>query len=159
MTIDFGEAVNGFTAGDVTVSGGTRSDFSGSDGDASYTLTVTPGGNADITVSVAANVATDLVGNANLAADDLVVGYGICGRTQQVQNGILAKIAGVSDCGSVTPAHLRGVRGSLLLFRTKGITSLQAGDFAGLRLDRRERVVVEQQHGPDVAASRACSRA
>ena len=131
VTIDFGEAVNGFTAGDVTVDGGARSSFSGSDGDARYTLTVTPGGNADITVSVAADVATDLVGNASLAADDLVVGYGICGRTQQVRDGILARIRGVSDCGSVTPAHLRGI-GGILNLSNKGITSLQAGDFAGL---------------------------
>ena len=131
VTIDFGEAVNGFTAGDVTVSGGIRSNFSGSDGDARYTLTVTPGGNADITVSVAANVATDRLGHANLAAGDLVVGYGICGRTQQVQDAILRATHGVSDCGSVTAAHLSGFTGAMNL-SNRGITSLQAGDFAGL---------------------------
>ena len=32
MTVDFGEAVTGFVVGDVTVSGGTKSNFSGADG-------------------------------------------------------------------------------------------------------------------------------
>ena len=77
MTINFGEAVNGFVVGDVSVSGGTPSNFSGSDGGSSFTVTVTPtsGSTSDITVSVAADVADDLAGNANLAADDLTVTY------------------------------------------------------------------------------------
>ena len=77
MTINFGEAVNGFVVGDVSVSGGTPSNFSGGDGDSRFTVTVTPtsGSTSDITVSVAADVADDLAGNANLAADDLTVTY------------------------------------------------------------------------------------
>ncbi len=55
---------------------------------------------------------------------------GICGRTQQIQDGILAAIAGVDDCALVTDTHLAGI--SLLSLSSKGITELKLGDFIGL---------------------------
>ena len=56
---------------------------------------------------------------------------GICGRTAVVRDAILAEIAGVTDCSKVTDAHLANVQPRLAL-NNKSITSLQAGDFAGL---------------------------
>ena len=56
---------------------------------------------------------------------------GICGRTEQVRDGIVALISGVSDCALVTDAHLAAITGTLSL-NTKGITALAAGDFDGL---------------------------
>ncbi len=56
-TFEFSEAVTDFVVGDVTVTGGTKSDFAG--GGSSYTLVVTPDGSEDVTVEVAANAATD----------------------------------------------------------------------------------------------------
>ena len=76
VTVTFDEAVNGFAAGDITVNGGTKSNFTGSDGDSRYTVTVTPGGIDDVTVSVAAGAATDLAGNTSVAAQDLTVPWG-----------------------------------------------------------------------------------
>ncbi len=55
---------------------------------------------------------------------------GICDRTQQVRDGILAKLADVSECEAVTVANLAGI--GRLDLDDKGITSLKAGDFAGL---------------------------
>ena len=55
---------------------------------------------------------------------------GICDRTQQVQDGILAKLADVAECEAVTVANLAGI--GRLDLDDKGITSLKAGDFAGL---------------------------
>ena len=55
---------------------------------------------------------------------------GICDRTQEVQDGILAKLADVSECEAVTVANLAGI--GRLDLDNKGITSLKAGDFAGL---------------------------
>ena len=56
---------------------------------------------------------------------------GICGRTQQVRDAILARIPGVSNCADVTAAHLAAIDGTLaLLF--KNITALSAEDFDGL---------------------------
>ncbi len=55
---------------------------------------------------------------------------GICGRTPQVRDAILARMHGISDCAAVTGAHLGAV--SVLGLRSKEITVLQPGDFAGL---------------------------
>ena len=55
---------------------------------------------------------------------------GICDRTQEVQDGILAAVSGVDECEAVTVANLAGIGG--LSIENKGVTSLKAGDFAGL---------------------------
>ncbi len=63
-TFTFNEAVNGFTASDVVVTGGTAagSFATGLDGDSVYTLVVTPDANSttSLTVDVPAGVVTDL---------------------------------------------------------------------------------------------------
>ncbi|MCP3925125.1 MAG: calcium-binding protein, partial [Desulfobacterales bacterium] len=75
-TFTFNEAVYGFTVGDVTVTGGTKAaNFAtGVDGSTVYTLVVTPDADSttNITVDVAANVATDAVGHDNTAATQSV---------------------------------------------------------------------------------------
>ncbi len=55
---------------------------------------------------------------------------GICGRTPQVRDAILARMHGISDCAAVTGTHLGAV--SILGLRSKEITVLQPGDFADL---------------------------
>ena len=60
---------------------------------------------------------------------------GICGRTQKIQDAILAEISDVDDCAAVTVANLASIT-TLGNFGfgtfNQGITSLQKGDFAGL---------------------------
>ena len=56
---------------------------------------------------------------------------GICGRTQKVQDAILAKLSDVTACGDVTDANLSGITGTLAL-SDMGVTTLKSGDFAGL---------------------------
>ncbi len=56
---------------------------------------------------------------------------GICGRTAVVRDAILAEIAGATDCSEVTAVHLANLQPRLTL-HNEGITSLHAGDFAGL---------------------------
>ena len=56
---------------------------------------------------------------------------GICARTQEVRDGILALISGVTDCAAVTEAQLASVTGQLDLANSN-IGTLQAGDFDGL---------------------------
>ena len=55
---------------------------------------------------------------------------GICDRTQQVQDAILAALADISDCAAVTAEHLTTI--SFLYLGRKGISALQSGDFDGL---------------------------
>jgi len=75
FTFTFSEPVNGFTVSDVVVTGGTKAvEFAtGGDGEAVFTLVVTPTANSTtpITVGVAAGKVTDTVlpvGNQNTAA-------------------------------------------------------------------------------------------
>ena len=56
---------------------------------------------------------------------------GICDRTQQVRDAILAKLADVSECANVTDTHLGGITGDLTL-SNQSISALKAGDFQGL---------------------------
>ena len=73
VTFAFSEAVNGFTANDITLDAGARvSSFTGSNGDPSYTATITPKTTSTVTISVAAEVATDTAGNDNEAASTTV---------------------------------------------------------------------------------------
>ena len=55
---------------------------------------------------------------------------GICDRTQQVQDAILAELADVDDCAVVTVANLAGL--TSLQVASQSIDSLKSGDFAGL---------------------------
>ncbi|MCO5101788.1 MAG: Ig-like domain-containing protein [Burkholderiaceae bacterium] len=68
FTFAFGEAVSGFTAGDVSVTNGTPGTFTQVSPSA-YTLVVTPtaGAEGNMTVSVDAGTFTDLAGNPNAA--------------------------------------------------------------------------------------------
>ncbi len=67
-------------------------------------------------------------------ADDLeltlAAPLGICGRTQEVQDAILALLSDVSDCADVTDAHLAGITKLVVSFTSA--TSIKSGDFAGL---------------------------
>ena len=60
---------------------------------------------------------------------------GICERTQQVRDALVAAVqendAAVTDCSLVTAAHLAGITGELRL-GNQGIEALKAGDFEGL---------------------------
>ena len=54
---------------------------------------------------------------------------GICERTPPVRYAIVAAVTAASDCSQVTEAHLAGMTGTL---EVNGLTSIAAGDFAGL---------------------------
>ena len=77
-TFTFSEAVSGFTADDITVANGTKGAFTAStvEGEVGkvFTLVVTPtaGFEGNVTVDVAAGVATDAAGNPNTAATQSV---------------------------------------------------------------------------------------
>jgi hypothetical protein len=73
FTVTFSEAVTGFVAGDVTVTNGTISGFSGSG--TTYTFNVTPAANGAVTVNVPANVAQDQASNGNTAAPVFSITY------------------------------------------------------------------------------------
>ena len=91
VTAMFSEPVSGFTLGGISVVNGTASNLSGSDGDSVYTFDVTPTSLGEVTVDIAADVATDGEGNPNSAAQQLSLGIpydfdgsGGIGRTETI---------------------------------------------------------------------------
>ena len=63
--------------------------------------------------------------------DDIDTAAGICGRTEEVRDALVALIPGVSDCAAVTDADLAAITGTLNL-SGQNIAVLAAGDFDGL---------------------------
>jgi outer membrane protein OmpA-like peptidoglycan-associated protein len=68
----FSESVGGFDVGDIGVGNGSAANFISVDG-ATYTASITPDGNGDISINVAAGVAQDAVTNTNTAATQALV--------------------------------------------------------------------------------------
>ena len=58
---------------------------------------------------------------------------GVCVRTEQVRNWIVAQVSGADNCGLVTDEHLAAISGAMSL-TNQGITALKSGDFQGLTL-------------------------
>ena len=119
----------------VTVEGGSLKSEA-------VTVTVDDGGRVQtaplqVTVSVASSDLRDYSSYFGLTweeADPLTLTLaappGICGRTQEVQDAILALLSDVSDCADVTDSHLAGITKLVVSFTTS--TSIKSGDFAGL---------------------------
>ena len=72
VTVTVSEDVTGLDLVDLTVTNGTASDFIAASASV-YTAIVTPGGDGDVTLSVAAGAAQDAAGNANAASEPLTV--------------------------------------------------------------------------------------
>ncbi|MFY8350426.1 Ig-like domain-containing protein [Pseudoalteromonas sp. SSM20] len=72
-TIEFSEAVTGFTQSDISVVNATLSGFAGTGG--SYSVTVTPTSNGSVTMNVAGGIAQDSAGNNNTAASEVSVEF------------------------------------------------------------------------------------
>jgi hypothetical protein len=72
LSIDFGESVNGFTLGDITVVNGTPTALVNNN-DGTFTATVESTGDGIVSVNVAASAVQDLAGNNNVAASPYTV--------------------------------------------------------------------------------------
>lgn len=83
ITVTFSEPMINFVVGDITVVNGTAGTF-GITSTSVYTATITPSGADDTTIDIAAAVATDLAGNGNIAAVQVVVDSTTIEDTQKV---------------------------------------------------------------------------
>ena len=117
-TFDFSETVSGFTSGDIVVANGTKGAFTPVSG-AQFTLVVTPDADfeGDMTVDVAADVATDPLGNPNAAA------------TQSVQYvDTLAPYVTAIDLDGDNPTNAGSVTYSVSF--SEEVSDIEIGDFA-----------------------------
>ncbi|MEE4453563.1 Ig-like domain-containing protein [Novosphingobium resinovorum] len=123
LTFTFSETPAGFTAADVSVTGGAISDFAVSASDPKvYTATLTPDRTTlpgTINVAVAGAAFTDAAGNASSAATPIAIAFDP-GTSGQVVDGYLANALvfrdtdgnGVWDHESFTDTNNNGVRDS-----------------------------------------------
>ena len=98
FTIVFSEPTTDFTQGDVTVTNGTITSFSGSG--TTYTVVVTPTATGPVTAMVAAGVATDAAGNPNTASNTASVNFDGTSPTVTVD-----QAAGQADPTSTSPIN------------------------------------------------------
>ena len=84
VTIQFSEGVSGFSVADVTLANASVSGFTVVDA-SEYTAEITPDGNGDITINVAAGVAQDPAGNDNTAATQAVTTYDATAPSVDIQ--------------------------------------------------------------------------
>ena len=75
VTFTLSESSTDFVVGDVTVSGGSLSDFAGSGTDYTATFTLSASGTGSASVSVAGGAFTDAAGNGNSASTALSISY------------------------------------------------------------------------------------
>ena len=61
-----------------------------------------------------------------------VANANVCSRTTQVSAAIVAAVSGKTNCANITDTDLAGLTGSLAVANDSTLTSLKAGDFAGL---------------------------
>ena len=111
-----------------TVPGGLKDD----DGIQLYSDTLRLNGARIATVSDGSSAVWTLAAWRNIggkADTSLPLSGGVCDRTPAVRYAIVAAVTAASDCSQVTEAHLAGMTGTL---EVRGLTSLAAGDLAGL---------------------------
>ena len=142
-TVDVVITVAGHAGTEVTPSP-TSLTFTTSNWDMGQTVTVTAGDDADtvndtVTLTHGAMSADSNYNGITIASvtvtvidnDDIDTAAGICGRTEEVRDALVALIPGVSDCAAVTDADLAAITGPLAL-SGESISVLAAGDFDGL---------------------------
>ncbi|WP_221409572.1 Ig-like domain-containing protein [Marinoscillum furvescens] len=113
VTIQFSDSVSGFELSDLSIGNGTASNFVQVDGD-TYTVDITPDGNGNITVDVAANVANDEAGNGNEMANTATTVYDITPPDAPTvaalnTNDTTPVLTGAAEPGSTVVVTLNGV--------------------------------------------------
>ena len=116
LTFTSSEATTNFVVGDITVSGGTLSNFAASSSTV-YTATFTPSGAGATTIDVASSKFTDAAGNNNTAATQFNWTYDTTAPTMTIT------AAEISDGGTSNDATL-----SLTFTSSEATTNFVVGD-------------------------------
>ena len=142
-TFTFPEAVNGFAPGDIEVGNGAASEFTGTDGDTVYTALITPAADGAVTVDVAADVAEDLAGNGNAAAQ--------AASTHTATGPTVVSIERLTPASSPTNADMLTWRVTF----SGAVSNVDAADFAvsGTTGTVAEVAAVEGTNAHDVTVS------
>ena len=125
-----GEGSDTAVSSPLTLTNGTTASpsFTAPDSNAAlhFKVVATPKGSGSASSGFAASAdwITVFVGASEQVA-------GVCSRTPQVRDAIVAAVTGVTVCTGLTAANMEAITGTLDV-SSKGTTALKAGDFAGL---------------------------
>lgn len=118
----FSEAVTGFDAGDVVVTNGSATAVSGSG--AVYTITITPSGGGDVTVSIPERVAVAANGAGNEASSvETIADQSVEETEEAIATFIAARSAQLLNHQPKLRSIVFGRRGGAFQFSTKGGTT------------------------------------
>ena len=98
-TTAFSTSTSDFTIGDITVSGGTVSNFDGSG--TTYTFDVVLSSSGTVTVSIAADAATNTVGNGNSVSNTCALTGDISAVTTSSTSGTCSRHVILGNCGTI----------------------------------------------------------
>ncbi len=124
-TVTFSEEVNGFDVSDLTISNGTASNPQ-SLGGGVYTATITASSTNPVTIDLAAGVATDLAGNPNTAATQLVVTLDTTPPTVALTTSASSPVAGAFDVTATFSEDVTGFDASDLQVTSGAASNGQA---------------------------------
>ncbi|MCE7992289.1 MAG: T9SS type A sorting domain-containing protein [Roseivirga sp.] len=157
VTAQFSEDVTGFELSDITVTGGTTGSFATVDAN-TYTFSVTSVGE-EADVSVAASLANDLAGNANIGSNILTLVFDVTPPAKPVITGI-SDDTGISNTDGITSDRNLFVNGSseanaTIDFYAAGtkVTSTQADDNGDWTIDISHFNLTEITFGVTVTAA------
>ncbi len=75
VTALFSRRVTGLEAGEIVVANGAVTDLTVSDNGMTYTLTIEPDGNGDVTITIPADAVMNTLGVGNTASNEVTVSY------------------------------------------------------------------------------------
>lgn len=131
ITFTFSEAPSGFNITDVTISGGTLSDFAATANPLVYTAIVTPTAGINVgtlSVTVAAGTFTDVAGNASQASSSVAISYDTAAPTTSATSVVFSNDTGTSSTDLVTSGTSQTISGMLS-------ANLVAGETVEVSLD------------------------
>ncbi len=124
IAITFSESVEGFEATDLTIVNGTSGDISGSG--TTYTATITPADEGEVTINLSSNLVQDASGNGNTVAAELSINYDVTSPDVMITSAANSRINGSFE---VTVTFSESVEG----FEATDLTIVNgtSGDISG----------------------------
>ncbi len=137
VNIIFSEAVTGFEQGDITVTNGAATDFSGSG--RSYTAEITPSAAGEVTVRVNADQAEDAAGNGNEKSEEIIIEADPAGPTVAITSAASGPVSGAFEVNITFSEAIIGFGQSNIAVTNGAVT-----DFSGSGANYKAEITPSQ---------------
>ncbi len=137
VNIIFSEAVTGFEQGDITVTNGAATDFSGSG--RSYKVEITPAAAGEVTVRVNADQAEDAAGNGNEKSEEIIIEADPAGPTVAITSAASGPVSGAFEVNITFSEAIIGFGQSNIAVTNGAVT-----DFSGSGANYKAEITPSQ---------------